>query len=142
MSDLMSKEVAKKTGYNKLNMKVNNLENKIPDVTTFIQINTNQINKKKIRGDQFGKKKNDKKMIKIPDVSALVTITVLNTKIREVQNKIPSGSDLAKKSDYKAEISDNVGKYFTTEYDNFTSEILETKLKETGLLINLIFLSL
>ena len=57
MSDLMSKEVAKKTGYNKLNMKVNNLENKIPDVTTFIQINTNQINKKKIRGDQFGKKK-------------------------------------------------------------------------------------
>ena len=81
-------------------------------------------------------------MIKIPDVSALVTITVLNTKIREVQNKIPSGSDLAKKSDYKAEISDNVGKYFTTEYDNFTSEILETKLKETGLLINLIFLSL
>ena len=36
--DLVSKEVLKKTVYNKLNGKVN-LENKIPDATTLIYIN-------------------------------------------------------------------------------------------------------
>ena len=36
--DLVSKEVLKKTVYNKLNAKVN-LENKIPDATTLIYIN-------------------------------------------------------------------------------------------------------
>ena len=30
---------------------------------------------------------------KIPDVRGLVTITVLNTKINDVQNKIPDTSD-------------------------------------------------
>ena len=36
--DLVSKEVLKKTVYNKLNAKIN-LENKIPDPTTLIYIN-------------------------------------------------------------------------------------------------------
>ena len=35
----MCKDIAKTTVYNKLNLKVYHLENKIPDVTTLIHIN-------------------------------------------------------------------------------------------------------
>ena len=38
LRDVVSKEVVKQM-YNKLNMKVNNLDNKIPDVTILIHIN-------------------------------------------------------------------------------------------------------
>ena len=50
---------------------------------------------------------------KIPEVSGLVTITVLNTKIKETDNKIPDFSDLFKNS-YDGKISEIAGKYFTT----------------------------
>ena len=39
LSDLVSKEFAKKIVHNKLNMEVNNLENKIPDASTLIHLN-------------------------------------------------------------------------------------------------------
>ena len=39
ITDVMSKEVVKKTVYNKVNTKVNNLELKIPDASLFIQTN-------------------------------------------------------------------------------------------------------
>ena len=42
LSDKVSKEVAKNTKFNKTNMKVNNLVNKIPDVSILTQ--TNQYN--------------------------------------------------------------------------------------------------
>ena len=45
-------------------------------------------------------------------MSGLVTTTVLNTKISEYENKIPSVSSLVKKTDYDAEIKDIEGKYF------------------------------
>ena len=38
-SDTVSKEVVEKTAYNKLNTKINNLENKIPNATTLFHIN-------------------------------------------------------------------------------------------------------
>ena len=39
LTDVMSKEVVKKTVYNKVNTKVNSLELKIPDASLFIQTN-------------------------------------------------------------------------------------------------------
>ena len=39
ISDVVSKSVVKKTEYNKLNLKVNNVGNKIPDASTLIKIN-------------------------------------------------------------------------------------------------------
>ena len=39
---------------------------------------------------------------KVLDVSSLVTANVLNTKIREVEKKIPDASGLAKKTGYNA----------------------------------------
>ena len=74
LSDIVSKEVIKSTKFNKLNTKVNNLENKIPDASTLIQ--TNQYNTDK---QSLGKKYD--MLIKIHDVSDLVSTTVLNTKI-------------------------------------------------------------
>ena len=73
--------VVKNTKFNTLKTKVNNSEMKIPDATTLIHIN--QYNKDK---QNLEKKDVDKK---IPDTSGLVTTTVLNTKISEVENKIP-----------------------------------------------------
>ena len=43
---------------------------------------------------------------KVPDVSGLVTTTVLNTKISEIENEILNLSVLVKKIDQDAKISD------------------------------------
>ena len=61
----------------------------------------------------------------------MITI-VLNAKIGEVENKIPDASGLINKTDYNTEISDIEAKYFTTDYNKVTSEILETKIKQKG----------
>ena len=71
-------------------MKVNNLENTIPDACNLVQ--TNQYNagkqslEKKIEGSEKKKKK--------PSVGDLVTTSVLNRKIREAENKIPGVTNL------------------------------------------------
>ena len=58
-----------------------------------------------------------------------MTITVLNTKIRNVKNKIPAVSDLIKKTDYETKILEIDGKYITTsDYDKFTSDMLDAKI--------------
>ena len=57
----------------------------------------------------------------MPDKSGLVTTTVLDTNIGEVENKILNASGLAMKTDYGAKISGNDGKYLTTfDYDKVT----------------------
>ena len=68
---------------------------------------------------------------KIPDAGGLVTSTLLNKITGEVENKMPDVSGLVKKTDYNAKISDTEAKYFaTSDYNKFTSEILEKKRKE------------
>ena len=70
-----------------------------------------------------------------------MTTTFLNAKIREVGNKIPSVSDLAKEADFNAKISDVEAKYSTTfDCNKITAEILEIKIKEKVLVISLVFL--
>ena len=69
----MSKKVAENTKRSKLNTKVNNLEKKISDATTLIHINQFSADK------NVWKKKRDIDK-KIPEVSGLVTTTVLITK--------------------------------------------------------------
>ena len=116
--------------YNKLNSKVN-LENKIPDATTLININQCTTDKQTF-GNKIGdmdKKvpgvsslvsatvpntKIDEVQRKMPYVRRLDTATVLDTKIGEVENKIRSISDLVKKTDYNATMLDNEAKYYTT----------------------------
>ena len=63
-----------------------------------------------------------------------MTATVLNTKISEVEIKVPNDSGLVKKADYGDKISDIEGRILTTsDYDKFTSDILDAKIKQKEL---------
>ena len=58
-----------------------------------------------------------------------MTAIVLNRKISEVKKKIVV-SDLVKKTDYNAKISEIEGKYMpTSDYNEFTSDILDARIK-------------
>ena len=70
------------------NTKVNTLEKKIPNATTLIYINQYNTDKQNLEKKKL-KKDVDKK---VPHTSDLVTATNLNTKISEVENKIPDNS--------------------------------------------------
>ena len=56
--------------------------------------------------------------------------TVLNTKISEVEKN----DNLVKKTDYDGKISDKKGRNFTvSDYNKFTSDILDAKIKQKEL---------
>ena len=84
----MSKEVVKKTEYNKVNTKVNNLENKNTDMCTLIWTNQYNADKQNLE-KQIGEVEK-----KIPDISSLVTTTVFKAKLGQAGNKIPEASGL------------------------------------------------
>ena len=70
-----------------------------------------------------------------------MTTTVLNTKIKEVDNKIPELRGSVKKTSYDSKISDMEKKCLTnSDYNKIMSDILDVKIKEKKWLINLIFL--
>ena len=63
-----------------------------------------------------------------------MTATVLNTKIGEVENKIPDVSGLVRKTDYDAKIKDIERTYFSTvDYNRFASETFDAKIKQKEL---------
>ena len=134
LSDVVKNDVVKKTGYDKLVAKVNNidtndfvlktkyntdkteLENKIPDVSNLVK-----------------KTKLTELENKIPDISNLATKTALTA----VENKIPSVSSLVKKTDYDTKISElekkltdhNHDKYITTpEFNTLAASVFNTRL--------------
>ena len=83
LSNVVDKEVVKNTKFNTLKTKVTNLEKKIPAATTLFlinQYNTDKQNLEKKIGDVH---------TKIPDSIGLVNTTVLNIKIKQVENNIP-----------------------------------------------------
>ena len=61
----------------------------------------------------------------------------MEKKIRDLEINIPDISGLVKKRDYKAKVSDIEEKYFTSsDYNKFTTETLDTKLKQANLAAN------
>ena len=136
----------------KLNTKVNNFENKIRDATTLIHINqynTDKQNLEKTVGDVDEKIPDVSGLVittvlnakigevenKLPDTGGLMTTTVLDTKTGDVYNKVPDVSGLINKIVHNAKTSDIEKKYFTTlNYNKFTTEILDAKIKEKRLL--------
>ena len=67
---------------------------------------------------------------KIPSSGGLTT----NAALTAVENKIPKVSNLVKTTDYDAKILEIESKYFTTGYyDKFTSQTLDAKIKQKGL---------
>ena len=100
-----------------MDKRIEDVENKIPDASSLVA--TAVLNTK------IGEVEN-----KIPDISALVTTVVVNKKIGEAENKIPDVKKLVNERDYDAKITDIEGKYFTTsDYDKFTNDILNAKIK-------------
>ena len=107
LSNVVKNEVIKKTEYNKLVNKVNNidtsgfilktkydadkleLENKIPDTSNLLKKSDYNTKINEIEG-------------KIPGISNLATKTALIT----VENKIPSSNNLVKKTDYNGKITE------------------------------------
>ena len=72
----------------------------------------------------------------MPNVSALVTTTVLNTKTGQIGNNIPYISSLVTTAVPNTKIR-NDSKYITTpEFNKFTSEIFHAKLKQAKLATN------
>ena len=64
------------------------------------------------------------------DVISSSTTAALST----VKNEILNVDDLVKKAEYDAKISDIESKFFTTsDYNKFTSDILNAKIKEKDL---------
>ena len=144
LSDVVKIDVVKKTEYNKLVARVNNI-----DTTGFVLKTTYDT-------DKSGLEK------KIPDTSDLAKKTDLNAKITEIENKItnitglatnsaltavenetPDVSSLVKKTDYETKISDiekkfadhNYDKYITTqEFNKLTTENFHARLAQANLI--------
>ena len=133
LSDVVKNDVAKKTVYDKLVEKINNI-----DTTGFVLKTTYDTDKSDLE-----KKISDADK-EIPDASDLVEKTDLNTKITEIENKIPNinglatnsaltavknkipdVSDLVKKTDYDAKVSEIESKCSTTtDYNKFTKKLM------------------
>ena len=137
LSDVVSKKVVKNTKFNKLNSKVSNLENKIPNASTLIQ--TNQYNASK----QNLKKKDGDVDNKTPVVSDLMTTTFLNAKTGKAEDKIPDAIGIVTTNFFNTKIGEveneipNHNKYITTsEFNTFTSKIYDMKLKQANLAVD------
>ena len=83
----------------------------------------------------------------ILDTNGVVTTTVLNTKISELQNKIPNTSGLVTTIILNTKINDienkvhNHDKYITTpKFNKLTVESFTARLKQTNLVSKLILI--
>ena len=130
LSNVVKNDVVKKTDYNKLVTKVDNidtsgfvlktkydadkleLENKIPDTSGLVKKTEYNTKITEIEG-------------KIPDVSSLATKTALTT----VENKISNVNGLVKKTDYDTKISELEKKLTNHDHDKYiTTPEFNTRL--------------
>ena len=120
LSNVVKNDVVKKTVYDKLVAKVDNIDNlvkktdyntkvseikyKIPDSSSFVKKTDYNTKITEIEG-------------KIPDISDLPTKTALTT----VENKIPSITGLVKKTDYNTKITDIENKLNNHNHDKYVA---------------------
>ena len=110
LSDVVKNNVVKKTVYNKLAAKVNNIDTSDFVLKTNYQTDKTELEKKIPSVTGFVKKtKLTELENKIPDLSILATKTALTA----VENKRHNGSSLVKKTGYKL-TDHNHDKYITT----------------------------
>ena len=144
LSNAVKNDVVKKTVYDKLvakvdnidtgglvkktdyNTKITEIEDKIPDSSSFVKKTDYNTKISEIEG-------------KIPSINNLATKTALTT----VENKIPSISGLVKKADYNTKISDienelnnhNHDKYATTsEFNTLAANVFNARLAQATLI--------
>ena len=143
LSDVVKNDAVKKTAYNKLVAKVDNidtsdfvlktkyntdkteLENKIPDTSGLVKKTDYNTKITEIEG-------------KIPGISNLATKTALTT----VENKIPDVSNLVNKTDYNTKVTEiekkltdyNHYKYITTpEFNQLAADVFNASLAQANL---------
>ena len=119
LSDVVKNDVVKKTAYDKLVAKVNNIDSSDFVLKTKYNTDKTELEKKIPNVTDFVKKaKLTELENKIPDVSSLATKTALTA----VENKIPTINNLVKKTEYDTKITEieknltdhNHDKYITT----------------------------
>ena len=140
LSDVVKNDVVKKTVYDKLVAKVNNIDTSDFVLKTKYQTDKTELEKKIPDVTDFVKKtKLTELENKIPDVSSLATKTALTA----VENKIPDDvSSLVKKTNYNTKISKlekrlndhNRDKYITTpEFNTLAASIFNAGLAQANL---------
>ena len=124
LSDIVKNNV-RKTVYDKLVAKVNNIETS--DFVLKTKYNTDKTELEK----------------KIPDTSFLVKKTNYNTKITELENKIPDISNLVNKTNYNTKITEtenklnshNHDKYITIpEFNTLAADVFNARLAQANLI--------
>ena len=164
LSDVAKNDVVKRTDYNKLVTRVDNidtsgflktkydtdkseLENKIPDTSDLVKKTDYNSKITEIEG-------------KIPDVSNLATKTALTTvknkipdtsnlatkaALTAIENKKPNVSNLVKKTDYNSKITDienklnndDHDKYFNTSgFNKLAADVFNVKIAQANLITN------
>ena len=140
-NDVLKNGVVKKTVYDKLAAKVNNIDTSDFVLKTKHQTDKAELEKKKIPDltDFVKKTKLTELENKISDVSSLVTKTALTA----VENKIPNVSSLVKKTDCDTKASElekqltdrNHGKYITTsEFNTLAASVSNPRLAQENLI--------
>ena len=139
LSDAVKNDVVKKTVYDKLVAKVNDI-----DTSDFVLKTKYQADKTKLENNfpdvsNFVKKaKLTELENKISDVSTLATKTALTA----VENKIPDVSNLVKKTDYNIKVTEiesklnnhNHDKYITTpEVNTLAADVFNARLAQANL---------
>ena len=149
LSDVVQNNVVKKTVYDKLVAKVNNidtsgfvlktkydtdkseLENKIPDTSDLVKNTDYNTKIAELEG-------------KIPNVTNLVTKTALTT----VKNKIPSVINLVKKTDYDTKVTETENKLNnhnldkcidTPEFNKLAADVFNARLAQAFLVTKTTF---
>ena len=140
LSDVVKNDVAKKTVYDKLVAKVNNIDTSAFVLKTKYQTDKTELEKKIPDVTDFVKEaKLTELENKIPDISNLATKTALTT----VENKIPSVSSLVEKTDYDIKITEienklnnhNHDKYIdTSEFNKLAVDVFNVRLAQANLI--------
>ena len=132
LSDVVKKDVVKKTVYYKLAAKVNNV-----DTSDFVLKTKHQRDKAELEKEILDVNDLENKILY---VCSLATKTALSA----VENKIPSVSSLVKKTDYDTKISElekkltdhNPDKYITTpEFNAMAADVFNTRLAQANLIL-------
>ena len=140
LSDVVKNDVVKKTVYDKLVAKVNNIDTSDFVLKTKYQTDKTKLQKKVPDVTYFVKKtKLTELENKIPDVSNLATKTASTGG----ENKIPSVSNLVKKADYNTKVTEiekklsdhNHNKYITTPgFNTLAADIFNAILAQANLI--------
>ena len=150
LSNVVKNDVVKKSVYDKLVAKVNDIDTTGFVLKTIYDTDKSDLEKKISDADkkipdrsELAKKTDLNAKItkiegKIPSITGLATNSALNA----VENKIPDASSLVKRTDYDTEISEienkvsdhSHDKYITTpEFNNLAARVFNARLAQTNL---------